>query len=465
MVRETCSSADAYRLFLEGQEALSQVESNGIRIDTEYLERTWSETADVLDQKTQELKSGEIWDAWIRVYGESANVDSGQQLGHIIFDVFKVPCEFRTPSGAPSVDEDALERVKFPWIRKFVSRKKLFTARNTFLAGIRREVVGGFLHPDFSLTRVVSFRSSSSKPNSQNFPNRIDRTARMVRQAIIPRGDDYEIAEFDLKGAEVCVSACYHQDPTMIGYLQHGHDYHKDLACQCFKLKPDQVTKIVRGEAKTDFVFASFYGSWWKNIARKMWDAIDLDDLRRVDGVGLKQHLVEQGIRELGGDERKPKPGTFEAHIADVYDDFWNRRFLGYTEWKNEWWSRYLKNGYFQSHTGFLYTGIMNRREATNYPIQGSSFHCLLWVLIELQKWLNQYQMKSKIIGQIHDSILMDIHKSEFDAVSEKVAYLIRVAIRKVWPWVILPLDVEAAKSDRDWYSKKEFELPKITVI
>jgi DNA polymerase I-like protein with 3'-5' exonuclease and polymerase domains len=285
----------------------------------------------------------------------------------------------------------------------------------------------------------------------------------LVRQAFIPLDEDYEIAEFDLKGAEVCVSYCYHQDPTMGDYLRRGHDYHKDLACQCYMLDKSQVTKLVRGEAKADFVFSSFYGSWWPNIATKMWEAIETDNLCRVDGVGLLQHLAEKGITKLGTGDREPEPGTFQAHIANVYDDFWHNRFKRYSEWKDEVWQDYLAKGYCQSHTGFIYQGLANRREVINYRIQGSSFHCLLWCLIEVNEWLLAHNMKSRIIGQIHDSIVMDIHRKEHDDVVWFVTDTIRRRIREEWPWIIIQLEAEAAKSGENWYAKKEFELPKTT--
>lgn len=459
-MNRTLDHTDARRLMHEGQAALSIVEANGMRIDTAYLDRMLAETGDVLRQLEEELRQDEVWHVWKKHYGERANIDSGEQLGHIVFDVLGVECSDRTATGKPKTDEDALERVKFPFVRKFINRKKLFVARNTFLQGIKAETVDGYLHAVFSLSRVISYRSASQYPNVQNFPNRIKRTARLIRRCFIPRSDEHAIVEFDLKGAEVCVSECYHHDPTMLDYLLRGHDYHKDLAMQCYKLAAGQVTKLVRGTAKAAFVFASFYGDYYINICQNLWNAIETDGLTRADGVGLMQHLAEQGITELGGLGRDPIPGTFEAHIKSVYDDFWNNRFPVYTQWKIEWWDAYLKNGYCRSHTGFLYQGISRRNEILNYPIQGSSFHCLLWVLTRLQEWLTANGMRSKIIGQIHDSIVMDIHRTELDDVLHRVSWLIRVGIRQTWDWIVLALEAEATISTENWFLKDELPLP-----
>lgn len=867
----TLDSTDALRLLMEGQQALAQVEANGMRIDEKYLDEAIARTGSLLKQKEEELKTDEIWRTWTKIYGDKSNLDSTEQLGKIIFDVMGVPCVDRTDTGRPKVDEEALERVKYPFVERYVDRKKLFTARNTFLLGVKKELVNGLLHPIYSLNTVISFRSSGSHPNPQNFPTRVERVAKLVKRMFIPRSDKHKIVEFDLKGAEVCNSACvvgstlietidgpqsikdiadrikaggkvyvygyshdknrvcvaqataggltkkkaevwkvvldngeevvgtpdhkfmlrngeyrqlrdltrgdslmplymqnwrssygtvykkvylnngrtekahnlisedvfgiriagskfivhhadsngcnnsignldvmdrrthmrihgvqarkkhgsprvdylrseegrkfmselatkinkerkdkwteedwkefgrrvsdglkriggvagdrngmygkhhsdiarkrisakkkgkkrttkiwnkgltakshpslasasakkrgrpsgrkgckmppvseatrkalsvalkgrtfstesrkklsenkkafwnrkslencpvcgktvkalgshmtrkhgmsaakfreagnhkvlavfkvgyedvynlnvegchnyathagviikncYHYDPTMIDYILTGYDYHKELAMQCFMLDKSEVTKAARHVAKGGFVFASFYGDYYINIAQNLWNGIETDRLTRVDGVGLKEHLASKGITELGKLERQPVPGTFEAHIKSIYDDFWNVRFPVYSQWKVDWFNAYLENGYCRSHTGFTYQGICKRNEIINYPIQGSSFHCLLWSLIRINQWLVKNKMRSMIIGQIHDSIIMDIHEDEYDDVMAYAYYTMTRAIREEWPWIIVNLDVEAAGSSENWYSKKDIDLKKL---
>lgn len=446
--------ADARRLFMEGQEALSQVESNGMRIDTAYLDRMIIESADKISQMEVDLKKDEVWQQWKKKYGEDANLDSGEQLGNILFNVMGVECKAKTATGRPKTDADALEQVDFPFVRKYLKYGKLRRTRTNNLIGIRNETVNGILHPVFSLNLVKSYRSSSSLPNAQNFPIRDDFLARLVRQAFIPR-DGHVLLEVDMASAEVRVSACYHNDPRMVEYIHKNHDYHKELAMQCFKLPADQVTKNVRGTAKANFVFASFYGDWYINICQNLWNAIAKDRLSRVDGVGLYDHLAEQGITELGGLEKIPVPGTFEAHIKSVYDDFWNVRFPVYSKWKEDWWQAYLKNGYCQSLTGFIFKGIYRRNEIINYPVQSGSFHCLLWSLIQINNWLNEKKMKSMIIGQIHDSIILDVYLKELDDVLSKCYQTMTRDIRQTWEWITVPLEIEGAVSEKNWYEKK----------
>ena len=91
-------------------------------------------------------------------------------------------------------------------------------------------------------------------------------------------------------------------------------------------------------------------------------------------------------------------------------DDFWNRRFKVYNRWKDKWWEGYQKNGYVSMYTGFRCSGIMRRNECINIPIQGSAFHCLLWSFIQVDKISREQNWKSRLIGQIHDAMVLDVH-------------------------------------------------------
>ena len=454
---------DARRLFLDGTRALAQVESNGMRIDVPYIHRMLDLTQEKCDEIEAGLKSDPIWATWKKVYGEGANLGSGPQLATVLFENMGINSKSRTATGRHKTDAGALEEIDLPFVQNYLKLKKLSDARVKNLQGILAEVVDGFLRPHFSLNTTISYRSSSSSPNAQNFPVRDPMLAKLVRRAFIPR-QGHAIVEIDLSGAEVRVSACYHKDPTMIDYIKRGHDYHKDLAKQCYMLSEDQVTKGARGSAKGGFVFASFYGDWFVQIAANLWNTIGHDNLKTKDGVPLYEHLRSKGITELGemggeGKNRRPTPGSFMEHISEIYDDFWGVRFPVYSRWKEDWWSRYLEKGFCQGLTGFLYRGIYERNKIINYPIQGSSFHCLLWSLIHLQDWLNDNKMKSLIIGQIHDSIILDVHLSELDDVLNKAYRILVQEIREIWPWIIVPLDAEAAVGYENWYSKQEVKL------
>ena len=147
--------------------------------------------------------------------------------------------------------------------------------------------------------------------------------------------------------------------------------------------------------------------------------------------------------------------------MQDIEYDFWNKRFKVYAQWKKDWYSEYLRKGYFKTLTGFIIECYLNRKQVINYPVQGSAFHWLLWSLIRIQKLMNKYKMKSKIVGQIHDSIVGDIHRKERKDYFEIVKQVIYEDLRNHWKWIIVPLVVEIAVCPvgGSWYDKKEIEV------
>ncbi len=246
-------------------------------------------------------------------------------------------------------------------------------------------------------------------------------------------------------GAGVVVRNCYHRDPTMLQYLEEGYDLHRDMAAECYMLEADQVSKDVRFYAKNQFVFPQFYGDYYVSCAKNLWEAMRRAYLKTSDGNDLETHLGYQGI---------DGPRQFENHIKQVEERFWNDRFPVYRDWKDEWWEKYQKCGYLRLKTGFVCQGIYRRNEAINYPIQGSAFHCLLWSLIRMNRWLVKNKMETMIVGQIYDSMILDVVEEERGDVLAMAKQIMTVDLRRAWPWIVAPLEIDAEGSDRNWHEK-----------
>jgi DNA polymerase-1 len=460
---------DAYDLLHRGSEALARVEANGLKIDTHALQRTADKIDDDVKRLTGELRAAPEFRDWRKRFGEKTNLGSREQLGQLLFGVMKLKGGEATAKTALSskirykADEEVLQTIKLPFVEKWRECESLKSTKSKFINGILHEVCEGYLHPFQNLNTVKTYRSSSSFPNGHNFPTRDEEQARLVRSVIIPRRGRVLI-EVDFKGAEVCAGACYHKDPSMIRYITDPtKDMHRDMAAQIFFMRRGQVPKPVRQDIKSNFVFAEFYGAWYKTCAPRIWKNIDLYGLTNHEGVPLKEHLKKHGITELGecrarGDDDgfvDPEPGTFEYHLWEIEKDFWGRRFRGYAEWKRTWFEKYQQRGYFDMLTGFRCAGVFTKKEAVNYPIQGSAFHCLLWALIELDRWLRKHKMKSLIVGQIHDSMLLDCTEGELADILAYVQRLITKKLPKAWPWIIVPLTVEIEGSRENWFKKK----------
>ena len=451
----------AYKLFHQGQIALAQVEANGMKIDVDYLKTMIAKTKRKINHLTNNLKKDKIYKVWKKQYGTKFNLDSGMQLGKILFDTMNYTCKFRTKTGIPVTDEAALSQLEIPFITDLISLGKLKKARGTYLKGILRETTeDGFLHPFFGLNLARTMRGQSDHPNFQNIPIRNPETAELIRSAFITR-KNHRIIEADYSGAEISAATCYHKDPNMISYIKDPtKDLHRDMAAQIYMLRTKEVSKEVRYCGKNKFIFPQFYGDWYLSCAKSLWVAIEEMNLCAGDGLNLYDHLLYKGIKKLGAcnPKERPKKHTFELHLKEIEDDFWHNRFQDYGQWKLDWWNDYVKNGFFTSLTGFRIDGLMNRKEVINYPIQGTAFHWLLWSLIRIQKLLNKYNMRSKIVGQIHDSIVADVHRKEKRNYLEIAKQVMTLDIRKHYKWINVPLtiDAEITPINGNWYQKKE---------
>lgn len=454
-------SRDAYDLMHEGAIALAEVESNGIRIDMEYLDSTISKLRRRIARKEKALGTSEVMTVWKKTYGTKTNINSGEQLGEVLFEKMGFPAPERTEAGRHKTDISALSAVDHPFVQDYLKVRKLQKALSTNLVGLKREVCDGFLHPFFNLHTTQTFRSSSESPNFQNIPVRDPVIGSLVRKAFIAR-EGRQLVEIDYSGIEVRIAACYHKDPKMLTYIHDPTtDMHRDMAMELFLLSQEEVTKKSRYHAKNGFVFAEFYGDWYLDCARSLWAAVE--GLTTASGKPMAEHLAEHGITELGDlDPSGTRPGTYEDHVKKVEERFWKERFPVYARWKRSWFDSYAQKGWMKTLTGFVCQGFMKRNEAINYPVQGSAFHCLLKSLILLvRRYLKKKGMKSLIVGQIHDSIVADVPPDELEEFLALAKRVMTVIVPRDWPWINVPLDVEAdvAPVGGSWADKQPHKI------
>jgi DNA polymerase-1 len=314
----------------------------------------------------------------------------------------------------------------------------------------------------YGLNKAITYRSASELVNFQNLPIRDPKSGKLIRSLFIPR-DGHVLVEIDYSGIEVRIAACYNEDPVLVDYISDPtKDMHRDMAAKIYCCTKDQVNKLTRYFSKNQFVFPEFYGSYYIDCARNIWEMIKRHHLE-VEGTPLYRWLEQRGIYKLGACDPKktPRKGTFEHHIKEVEEQFW-QVFNVYASWKKRWYKQYLREGQFATLFGFLIQGIMKRNEAINYPIQSTAFHCLLWSLIQLEKSLRMRKMRTKIIGQIHDSIVADVPVNELDDYLVLASSIMTERIRKERDWLIVPLEVEAEACGvgESWHHKKKIAIP-----
>lgn len=478
---------EAYDLMHNGAIALAQVERNGMRVDTKYLTGAISSLHEEIMEEKKALANHDCYKLWRKHYGEKFKFDAPEQLANILFKVMKLPgAEYTEKSILKSLEEGtevrlrategALSNSGHPFAKDYIKTKKKIKARRT-LIGIQREVVHDRIHCFFNLHTTKTYRSSSSDFNFQNLEVRNKKMSELIRSTFISTSKDYHIIENDFSGIEVGIAACYHKDKTMLKYIKDpSKDMHRDMAIQCYRMEDLKIPKdwwSVKGSrgghdfrytAKNQYVFPQFYGDYYVNNARAMWESMEKLDMRLWDGTPLREHLRQQGIKERGEcnpDIYDPTPGSFEEHMLNVQNHFWQVRFPRYGKWKRAWFNDYEECGRFETLTGFMIEGIYNRNEVINYPVQGSAFHCLLWSLIKIQNEMNRKKMKSKIVGQIHDSIVGDVHRKEKNQYLDICQRVMTEDLLKEWDWIIVPLKIEAevAPAGASWYLKEKVKL------
>lgn len=460
----------AYRLLHDGTIALAKIERNGMRIDLELCaehEKTLTKKINELELK---IKGSSFYKNWTRATKGIPNLYSNQQLGYFLYDVLKIKPVKTTTSGKGSTDEEALSKLNVKELNDLLQIRKLLKIRDTYLKSFVREQINGWIHPSFNLHTVRTYRSSSNNPNFQNVPKRDKEAMYICRSVIFPR-KGHQLMELDYGSLEVRIAACYHQDPEMIRYLKDdSSDMHGDMTKEIFLL--DTFDKSIPGHShlraatKNGFVFPQFYGDYYKNNAYSL--AVDwcgMNDKRWSAKSGtvigdtiIGKHLISKGITSMN---------KFIDHIKKIENHFWNDRFPVYKKWKEDTWNMYLRTGQIPMFTGFVCTDEMRKNEAINRAIQGSAFHCLLWSLIQVDKFFTKNNYKSRFIGQIHDALVVDVYPPELMKVAKIVKKIATEELPKNWKWINVPLKIEADLGgvDESWHLLKPYDLNTFKII
>lgn len=440
----------AFRFFMDGMLALAKVQSNGLPIDMAKVDALKAELTDRYERARAAVMTSREVAKYQQETGKQLNPDSNAQLASLLFDILKIK-----PPENRDVKENTLSKIGGTFCKAVLEMRHWSKTRDTFLDSYVREAVydeptGQWLiRPFFNLAAgaggdgdggPTTYRSSADSPNFQNIPKRDKEMKRLLRSLFVaPPG--YKFIEADYKSLEVMVSASYHHDPQMIHYLQNpDSDMHRDTAADMYMKRPEDITKEERSTIKSGYVFSSFYGASYRSCAIKMWN-----DMPK----SAKDGLIKKGITTLE---------KFTAHVKKADDIFWNKRFRVYNAWRRKEWDRYQEYGYVQSYTGFRCYGPMGYTEATNRCIQGSAFHILLRALIWDVAAFEQRKFSSRIIGQIHDALVILVKEEEEKDVL-RIVYENGVKnTSELFPWICVPLVIEADGSELGgtWAEMKE---------
>lgn len=465
---------------------LAKISMNGVKVDRKKL----LENIGILDGEAEEmhkaiLESEEVkaWTTYIKAEiakveasegtGKAKkvrdleakliiNYDSGAQLGKLLFDILKVPGGKKTEGGGWATNEAILETIDNDICKTILNRRKLIKAKNTYLGGILKELNDDDIAMcSYSLALVVSFRSSCGSFSFQNQIKHDERMAMMIRECIMPH-EGQQFCEGDYSSCEAYAASIVSGDKIYFKYnTEKSADIHKFVAFTLFNLESDELKPITyQGvehkptkklfkklrQISKKYTFASSYGGGFYNIATDIWES--LVTLDEEEQMWLQAQLATVNISTLE---------AFRERVKFVDETVWGPTMFGkYGEFKKEQYNTYKKQGYLRNECGFVYRDMLSSMACANYPIQSIAFMKLMRALNLLQDSIEKLELKSKIVGEIHDSITLSIEPSEMDIVKKLLVDSMIHGTNGVpmFSWVNMEFKVDLDQYESSWGSK-----------
>lgn len=388
-------------------EVLANMELVGIRTEESLLE----EIDIKIKKKISELEKDIYKEA-----DEEFNINSPKQLGQILFEKMDLPVIKKTKTGF-STSVEVLEKLlgKSPIIAYILEYRKFTKLKNTYIDGLRNVInkKTGRIHSRFNQTIASTGRISSTEPNLQNIPIKTPE-GRLIRKALLA-SEGYTLVDADYSQIELRVLASLAKDESMISAFENGLDIHRKTASEVFHTPYEEVTTELRSMAKA-VNFGIVYGisdyglSQNLNIPRK--DAKTYIDNYLDHFQGIKNYMSEEV--EVG-----KKLGYVETILH-------RRRYIPELKAKN-----------FNIRS-------FGERVALNTPIQGSAADIIKIAMVGVYMQLKKRKMKSKLILQIHDELVVDAENSEIEDVRELMKNIMEKAVNTLVP---LKVVMETGKS------------------
>ena len=393
-------------------EVLSEMQYEGIQIDKDELEEFGVTLKQNIEELTQEIYT---------LSGTEFNINSPKQLGEVLFEKLELPVIKKTKTGY-STDVDVLEKLKkeHPVIEKILEYRSLTKLNSTYVEGLKPYInpVTGRIHSYFHQTITATGRISSTEPNLQNIPTRIE-LGKQLRRAFKPK-EGYLFIDADYSQIELRVLAHISNDEHMIEAFNNNEDIHKQAAASVFKVPINEVTKEQRTHAKA-VNFGIVYG---------------ISDFGLGEQIGVSRKKAKEYI-----DQYLEKYSGIKQFMSDIVEE---AKEKGYVEtlFKRRRYIPELKSKNFNIRQ-------FGARAAMNTPIQGTAADIMKIAMIDVFNKLKERKLKSKLILQIHDELLIETKEEEKEEVKNILKTSMENAIKLKVP---LRADVSEAYN---WYDLK----------
>ncbi len=391
---------------------LAAMETEGIRLDVDFL-KSLSNELDT-DIKTLEAKIYEI-------AGEKFNLASPKQLGGILFDKLQIggAKQKKTKTGQYATGEEILSYLAKDneIVAAILDWRSLVKLQNTYVEALPSQVdaVTKRVHTDYMQTVAATGRLSSNNPNLQNIPIRTER-GRQIRKAFIARDENYTLLSADYSQIELRIIAALSGEENMIKAFQNHEDIHKSTASKVFNVPLEEVTREQRSHAKT-VNFGIIYGVSAFGLSNQT-------SLSRSESAALIEAYYKTYPR---------LKSYIQEQIEFARENGYVQTILGRR--------RYLKDIYSQN--AIVRGGA--ERNAVNAPIQGSAADVIKIAMINIYQKLQSENWKSKMLLQVHDELVFDVHNSELEKIQPMIKYEMEHAFT-----MAVPLEVELGMG-KDW--------------
>ena len=369
---------------------LQKIERNGVLIDSERLGRQSHD----LGRRMLEIEQ-QAYD----LAGQPFNLNSPKQLGEILFGKLELPVVKKTASGAPSTDEEVLQKLAedYPLPKVLLDYRGLAKLKSTYTDKLPKMInpATGRVHTNYAQAVAVTGRLSSNEPNLQNIPIRTPEGRRIREAFVAPEG--CVIVSADYSQIELRIMAHISEDENMLKAFANNEDIHKATAAEIFGIAPEQVESEQRRYAKV-INFGLIYG---------------------MSAFGLAGNL---GI---------------ERAAAQMYIDKYFMRFSGVKRYMDETRLQAKARGYVETVFGRrLWLPEINspngprrqgaERAAINAPMQGTAADLIKLAMIAVQDWLETNSMQTRMIMQVHDELVLEVPQQELEVVREKLPELMK---------------------------------------
>jgi len=391
---------------------LADMEITGIKVNKEYLESTSIELEARMNKLTEEIYA---------FAGEEFNIASPKKLGEILFIKLGIPYPKKVKDNNFSTSKDILDKIKevHPIIEKIEEYRLVFKLYRNYAVGLLNEISSdGRIHTMFNQTLTRTGRLSSSNPNLQNIPIKIEE-GRLIRKAFVADCDSVLLSS-DYSQIELRMFAHMSNATNLVEAFISGEDIHRKTASDILGVDISNVTKQMRYQAKA-VNFGILYGISSFGLSEDL--NMDVKDAKKF----IDNYLATYpGIKEYT-----------ESVIKNAYDQGYVKTIMNRKRTIEE-----LNNKNYMIRS-------MGERMALNTPVQGSSADILKKAMIEIYNEFNKLNLKSKMLIQVHDELVFNVLENEKEKVIQIVTYIMENTYK-----LNVPLKVEI-NTGKDWYDAK----------